>query len=137
MAERLVKWFFFSIGLTILTIILSLMLHGTFSLEIRFSDYTSELLFMSVTLATTAIGDVVELIRKGVHGIHITIILVSLISISLICIFVYEMPIIANALELSINNTLINVFTIVGCLSSLGLGIACQVFLERIEGSSP
>lgn len=48
-----------------------------------------------------------------------------------------EMPIIANALELSINNTLINVFTIVGCLSSLGLGIACQVFLERIEGSSP
>ncbi len=137
MAERLIKWVAFSIGLTILPIILSLILHGTFNLEIHFSDYTSELLFMAVTLAATAIGDVYELIHKGVNGIHITLIFVSLIFISLICIFIYEMPIIANALEISINNTLINVFTVIGCLSSLGIGIVCQVFLERIEGSSP
>lgn len=137
MAERLIKWIAFSIGLTILPILLSLILHGTFNLEIHFSDYTSELLFMAVTLAATAIGDVYEIIHKGVNGIHITLIFISLIFISLICIFVYEIPIIANALSLSINNTLINISTIIGCLSSLGLGIACQVFLERIEGSSP
>ena len=39
MAERLVKWFAFSIGLTILPIILSLILHGTFNIDIHFSDY--------------------------------------------------------------------------------------------------
>lgn len=137
MAERLIKWFAFSIGLTILPIILSVILHVTFNLEIHFSDYTSEFLFMAVTLAATAIGDVYELIQKRINGIHITLIFVSLIFISLICIFIYEMPIIASAMEISINNTLINIFTVIGCLSSLGLGIACQVFLEKVEGSNP
>ena len=35
------------------------------------------------------------------------------------------------------NPKMIDILTTVGCLSSLGLGVACQVFLERIEGSSP
>lgn len=137
MAERLVKWFAFSIGLTILPIILSLILHGTFNIDIHFSDYTSEFLFMAVTLAATAIGDVYELIHKGVNGIHITVMFVSLIFIALICISIYEMQSIGSALQITMNPQMIDVLTAIGCLSSLGLGVACQVFLERIEGSSP
>lgn len=137
MAERLVKWFAFSIGLTILPIILSLILHGTFNLDIHFNDYASEFLFMAVTLAATAIGDVYELIHKGINGIHITVMFVSLIFISLICISIYEMQSIGSALEISMNLEMIDILTVIGCLSSLGIGVACQVFLERIEGSSP
>lgn len=137
MAERLIKWFAFSIGLTILPIVLSLILHGTFNLEIHLSEYTSEFLFMAVTLAATSIGDVVSLIQKGVTGIHITIIFVALIFISLICMSIYEMQNIGSALEISFNPIMINRLTIVGCLSSLGIGIACQVFLEKIEGDNP
>lgn len=134
MAERLIKWFAFSIGLTILPIILSLVLHGTFSLSVHFSEYTSEFLFMAVTLAATAIGDVYELIHKGVNGIHITAMFVSLIFISLICISIYEMQSIGNALQISMNSKMIDILTVVGCLSSLGIGVTCQVYLERIEG---
>ncbi|MCM1505808.1 MAG: hypothetical protein NC177_01555 [Ruminococcus flavefaciens] len=137
MANRIIKWIAFSIGLTILPIILSLIFHLTFNIEIQFSDYTSEFLFMAVTLAATSIGDVFELIHKGINGIHITVIFVSLIFISLVCISIYEMQNIGSALEISINPTMINILTVIGCISSLGIGIACQVFLERIEGSSP
>ena len=92
---------------------------------------------MAVTLAATAIGDVYELIHKGVNGIHITVMFVALIFIALICISIYEMQSIGSALQISINQKMIDVLTAVGCLSSLGLGVTCQVFLERIEGSSP
>lgn len=137
MAERLIKWFAFSIGLTILPVLLSLVLYKTFNLEIHLSDYIGEFLFMAITLAATSIGDVVSLIQKGVTGVHITVFLVALIFISLTCMSIYEMGNIGNALELTFNSILINAFTILGCLSSLGIGIACQVFLERIEGGSP
>ena len=130
-------WLTFSIGLTILPIILSLILHGTFNIDIHFSDYMSEFLFMAVTLSATAIGDVYELIHKGVNGIHITVMFVALIFIALICISIYEMQSIGSALQISMNPKMIDILTTVGCLSSLGLGVACQVFLERIEGSSP
>lgn len=137
MAERLVKWFAFSIGLTILPILLSLILHGTFNIDIHFSDYTSEFLFMAVTLAATAIGDVYDLIRKEVKGTHITVMFIALIFIALICISIYEMQSIGSALQISMNQKMIDIITAVGCLSSLGIGVTCQVFLERIEGSSP
>lgn len=136
MAERLIKWFTFSVGLMILPIILSLIFHGTFNLEIHFSDYTSELLFMAVTLAATSIGDVFELSKKGVNGIHITLMYLSLIFISLICVFIYEIPIIASALSLEVDLNLIDIFTVLGCISSFGIGVTCQVFLERIEGEN-
>lgn len=135
MAERLIKWFAFSIGLTILPIILSLILHITFNLEIEFNDYTSEFLFMAVTLSATSIGDIVSLIQKDVKGVHITIIFVALIFISLICMSTYEMQNIGSALNAPINTTMINILTATGCLSSLGIGITCQVFLEKIEGA--
>lgn len=137
MAERLIKWFAFSIGLTLLPIILSLILHMTFNLEIKFSDYTSEFLFMAVTLAATSIGDIVSLIQKRVTGIHITIIFVALIFIALICISAYEMENIGNALKIPYNPAMINILTIVGSLSSLIIGVFCQVFLEKVEGDSP
>lgn len=136
MAERLIKWFAFSIGLTLLPIALSLILHGTFNIEVHFSDYTSEFLFMAVTLSATSIGDVVSLIQKCIHGIHITIIFIALIFIALICMSTYEMQNIGSALAIAYNPTMINILTITGCLSSLAIGILCQVFLEKIEGDS-
>lgn len=137
MAERLVKWFAFSIVLTIIPIILSLILHVTFNIDIHFSDYISEFLFMAVTLAATAMGDVYELTQKGVKGIHITLMFIALIFIALICISIYEMQSIGSALQTSMNLQMIDILTIIGCLASLGIGVACQVFLEKIEGSSP
>jgi hypothetical protein len=136
MVERLIKWIAFSIGLTLLPIILSLILHETFSIVVHLSDYTSEFLFMAVTLSATSIRDVVSLIQKGVTGIHITVIFVALIFISLICMSTYEMQSIGSALEIAINPTMINTLTITGCLSSLAIGIMCQIFLEKIEGET-
>lgn len=134
MIERLIKWFAFSIGLTLLPIILSLLLHTTFNLEIHFDDYISELIFMAITLSATSIGDIVQLIHKGVTGIHITIIFVLLIFISLICMSIYEMVNIGNALGIEIKQSAINIMTVIGCISSLIIGIMCQVFLDKIEG---
>lgn len=134
MFERLIKWFAFSIGLSLLPIVLSLILHSAFNLETHFSNYTSELIFMSVTLSATSIGDVVSLIQKGVTGIHITIIFIALIFISLICMSIYEMVSISSALEIILNQYMINLLTVVGCFSSLAIGIVCQVFLQKIEG---
>lgn len=136
MAERLIKWFAFSVGLMILPIILSCVLHSTFNLDICFNDYTSEILFIAVTLSATSIGDIYSLMQKGVKGIHITIIFVTLIFISLICIATYEMLDIVNALAISINTKMINVLTFVGLIASLSIGILCQVFLGKIEGDN-
>ncbi|MDE5936207.1 MAG: hypothetical protein K2G83_02240, partial [Ruminococcus sp.] len=74
MAERLIKWFTFSVGLMILPIILSLIFHETFKIDVNFNCYSSELLFIAVTLSATSIGDTYSLIQKGVKGIHLTII---------------------------------------------------------------
>lgn len=134
MAERLIKWFAFSIGLTLLPIVLSLLLRITFNLNVCFEDYISEFIFMAITLAATSIGDVVQLIQKGVTGIHITFIFVVLIFIALICMSIYEMVSIGRALEIDIKQSAINILTIVGCISSLIIGVMCQIFLERIEG---
>ncbi len=137
MAERLVNWFGFSIGLTLLPVLLSLMFRFTFNLEIDLGDYISELLFMAVTLSATSIGDIISIIKKGVTGIHITILMVALIFISLICMSAYEMETISKALEISYNPQMINVLTIIGGLASVVIGVFCQVFLERIEGDNP
>lgn len=136
MAERIIKWFAFSIGLTILPVVFSLIFKMSFNINIQFSDYTNEFLFMAVTLSATSLGDVFSLVKKGVTGIHITIIFVSLIFISLICMCIYEIENIGNALNIDINNHIISVFTVVGCLASLIIGLVCQIFLEKVEGES-
>lgn len=137
MLERLIKWFSFSVGLIVLPMILSIVFRLTFKMDVNFVDYTSELIFMAVTLSATSIGDIVSLIQKGVTGIHITIMLIFLIFISLICISIYEMQTLGSELSIPYDTKYINIFTIVGCLVSLIIGIACQVFLERIEGNIP
>lgn len=134
MIERLIKWFSFSVGLSLLPIILSLFFHGIFNLEIHFSNYTSELIFISVTLSATSIGDIVSILQKGIKGVHITVLLIVLIFISLICVSIYEMVNISNALKIITNTALINLFTIISCISSLTIGIFCQVYLQKIEG---
>ena len=136
MAERIIKWFVFSIGLMTFPIILSIIIHASFNVENHFSDYTSELLFMAVSLATTALGDVFSLLQKGVKGLHLTLTFLALIFIAFICIVIYGLQTIASTLSVLCNQSLINLFTIVGCLSSIGIGLFCQVFLEKIEGKN-
>lgn len=98
MIERLIKWVAFSIGLTILPVLLSIIFKSTFKIDINIEDYTNEFIFMAVTLSATSIGDLVSLIKKGVTGIHITVMLIFLIFISLICISIYEMINLGNSL---------------------------------------
>ena len=134
MAERILKWLAFSIGLILLPIFLSLSIRMVFNLDINLSDYTSEFLFMGVTLATTSLGDIYSLTQKGVKGIHITVLFIVIMFISLVCIFTYGIQKMGVDLSISYDQKMINGLTIVGCISSVITGLLCQVFLEKIEG---
>lgn len=135
MIERLIKWVAFSIGLTILPVLLSIIFKSTFKIDINIEDYTNEFIFMAVTLSATSIGDLVSLIKKGVTGIHITVMLVFLIFISLICISIYEMINLGNSLLIEYDSSLISALTIIGCAGSVIIGIMCQIFLSKVEGA--
>ena len=135
MIERLIKWVAFSIGLTILPVLLSIIFKSTFKIDINIEDYTNEFIFMAVTLSATSIGDLVSLIKKGVTGIHITVMLIFLIFISLICISIYEMINLGNSLLIEYDSSLISALTIIGCAGSVIIGIMCQVFLSKVEGA--
>ena len=135
MIERLIKWVAFSIGLTILPVLLSIIFKSTFKIDINIEDYTNEFIFMAVTLSATSIGDLVSLIKKGVTGIHITVMLIYLIFISLICISIYEMINLGNSLLIEYDSSLISALTIIGCAGSVIIGIMCQIFLSKVEGA--
>lgn len=135
MIERLIKWVAFSIGLTILPVLLSIIFKSTLKIDINIEDYTNEFIFMAVTLSATSIGDLVSLIKKGVTGIHITVMLIFLIFISLICISIYEMINLGNSLLIEYDSSLISALTIIGCAGSVIIGIMCQIFLSKVEGA--
>lgn len=135
MIERLIKWVAFSIGLTILPVLLSIIFKSTFKIDINIEDYTNEFIFMAVTLSATSIGDLISLIKKGVTGIHITVMLIFLIFISLICISIYEMINLGNSLLIEYDSSLISALTIIGCAGSVIIGIMCQIFLSKVEGA--
>lgn len=135
MIERLIKWVAFSIGLTILPVLLSIIFKSTFKIDINIEDYTNEFIFMAVTLSATSIGDLVSLIKKGVTGIHITVMLIFLIFISLICISIYEMINLGKSLLIEYDSSLISALTIIGCAGSVIIGIMCQIFLSKVEGA--
>lgn len=135
MIERLIKWVAFSIGLTILPVLLSIIFKSTFKIDINIEDYTNEFIFMAVTLSATSIGDLVSLIKKGVTGIHITVMLIFLIFISLICISIYEMINLGNSSLIEYDSSLISALTIIGCAGSVIIGIMCQIFLSKVEGA--
>lgn len=135
MIERLIKWVAFSIGLTILPVLLSIIFKSTFKIDINIEDYTNEFIFMAVTLSATSIGDLVSLIKNGVTGIHITVMLIFLIFISLICISIYEMINLGNSLLIEYDSSLISALTIIGCAGSVIIGIMCQIFLSKVEGA--
>lgn len=132
MINRILKWFGFSIGLMILPVLLSVIMHKILEQPIIFETYYKEILFMAVTLSATSIGDIVSLMEKQVKGIHITILLISLIFISLICISIYEIINMSEILELKLDTSIISVLTIIGGVSSLITGTTCQVFLSKV-----
>lgn len=132
MANRILKWFGFSIGLMILPVLLSFIMKKALGIPVIFETYSSEILFMAVTLSATSIGDIVSLIEKQIKGVHITILLILSIFISLICISIYDIINMSEALGLEINTHMINSLTVVGGISSLIAGIVCQVFLSLV-----
>lgn len=156
MAERIIKWVGFSIGLTLVPVLLSVILRFAIHLNVDFNDYTSELLFMAVTLSATTLGDIYDLSKKGVKGWHLTLFLIVLIMIIVVCTGVYMVHTGSGSIYeeiqrrvqnidlqdidyifsfLKVESTIVNVCTIFGCVSSLGIGVACQVFLEKIESN--
>lgn len=132
MANRILRWFGFSIGLMALPVLLSIIMRKVLGFPVIFESYSSEILFMAVTLSATSIGDIVSLIEKQVKGIHITVILIFLIFISLICISVYEIISMSEMLDLQIDKSIINLLTIIGGISSVITGTSCQVFLSKV-----
>lgn len=132
MVNRILRWFGFSIGLMVLPVLLSIIMRKTLGFPIIFETYSSEILFMAVTLSATSIGDIVSLIEKQVKGVHITTLLIVLIFISLICISIYEIINMSEMLNLEINTSMINSLTILGGMSSVITGTVCQVFLSKV-----
>lgn len=132
MANRILRWFGFSIGLMVLPVLLSIIMRKVLGFPVIFESYSSEILFMAVTLSATSIGDIVSLIERQVKGVHITILLIVLIFISLICVSIYEIISMSEILELEINTSIINLLTAIGGISSVITGTACQVFLSKV-----
>ncbi|MCI9567071.1 MAG: hypothetical protein HFF54_03910 [Lawsonibacter sp.] len=132
MANRILRWFGFSIGLMVLPVLLSIIMRKVLGFPVIFESYSSEILFMAVTLSATSIGDIVSLIERQVTGVHITILLIVLIFISLICVSIYEIISMSEILELEINTSIINLLTAIGGISSVITGTACQVFLSKV-----
>lgn len=132
MANRILRWFGFSIGLMALPVLLSIIMRKVLGFPVVFESYSSEILFMAVTLSATSIGDIVSLIEKQVKGVHITVLLILLIFISLICISIYEIINMSKMLDLEINTSMINLLTTIGGISSVITGTACQVFLSKV-----
>lgn len=132
MANRILRWFGFSIGLMVLPVLLSIIMRKVLGFPVIFESYSSEILFMAVTLSATSIGDIVSLIERQVKGVHITILLIVLIFISLICVSIYEIISMSEILELEINTSIINLLTAIGGVSSVITGTACQVFLSKV-----
>lgn len=132
MANRILRWFGFSIDLMVLPVLLSIIMRKVLGFPVIFESYSSEILFMAVTLSATSIGDIVSLIEKQVKGVHITILLIVLIFISLICVSIYEIISMSEILELEINTSMINSLTTIGGISSVITGTACQVFLSKV-----
>ena len=132
MANRILRWFGFSIGLMVLPVLLSIIMRKVLGFPVIFESYSSEILFMAVTLSATSIGDIVSLIERQVTGVHITILLIVLIFISLICVSIYEIISMSEILELEINTSIINLLTAIGGISSVITGTACQVLLSKV-----
>lgn len=132
MANRILRWFGFSIGLMVLPVLLSIIMRKVLGFPVIFESYSSEILFMAVTLSATSIGDIVSLIERQVTGVHITILLIVLIFISLICVSIYEIISMSEILELEINTSIINLLTAIGGIFSVITGTACQVFLSKV-----
>ena len=132
MANRILRWFGFSIGLMVLPVLLSIIMRKVLGFPVIFESYSSEILFMAVTLSATSIGDIVSLIERQVTGVHISILLIVLIFISLICVSIYEIISMSEILELEINTSIINLLTAIGGISSVITGTACQVFLSKV-----
>ena len=132
MANRILRWFGFSIGLMVLPVLLPIIMRKVLGFPVIFESYSSEILFMAVTLSATSIGDIVSLIERQVTGVHITILLIVLIFISLICVSIYEIISMSEILELEINTSIINLLTAIGGISSVITGTACQVFLSKV-----
>ena len=94
----------------VLPVLLSIIMRKVLGFPVIFESYSSEILFMAVTLSATSIGDIVSLIERQVTGVHITILLIVLIFISLICVSIYEIISMSEILELEINTSIINLF---------------------------
>ena len=132
MVNRLLKWLGFSIGLMVLPIVLSAMMYKVYNYSVAFDTYSSEILFIAVTISATSIGDIVSLIEKQVKGVHITALLVISIFISLVCIAFYEMIKVNEILKLELNSNFINLVVASGMISSLITSLLCQVFLSKV-----
>ncbi len=132
MINRILKWFFFSIGIMVLPILLSVIMRKMLGYPVYFKTYSSEMLFMAVTLSATSIGDVVSLIEKQVKGTHITVLLIISIFVSLICIAIYEIIEMSEILTLELNSSMINQLTISGIILSVVTGTMCQVYLSKV-----
>ena len=83
MAERLVNWFGFSIGLTLLPVLLSLIFRFTFNLDINLGDYIAITIY-GCNLSSYIYWRSYFIIKKESQA-HISQSLVAFIFISLIC----------------------------------------------------
>lgn len=139
MGERLLKWLFFSVGLTFIQVLLSIVLCFLLNLEIEMNNYISELLFMAVTLSATSLGDVFALNQKGVKGIPITLLFLVLIFLILSSSAIYNFSImkdaLSDALKNSINDKKLFELTLWMCGLSAFFGVICQIYLEHVENS--
>ncbi len=132
MINRLLKWFGFSVGFMILPVIISVITHNILQVPVSFEEYLSEILFMSVTLTATSIGDIVSLVNKRVNGTQITIFLILLIMIALICISAYVIISVGQIKELTIDYKFVKVLTICSGIASLLISGSCQAFLSKV-----
>ena len=135
--RRLVLWLGFSIGFMILPIILSAAIYLVIGAKISIEIYIKEILFISVTLAATSLGDVFSLAKKGAAGLITTLMFVALVMMSLFCTAIYMIVNTCEALNATYDVALVNKATLILLIISFIISGSCQVFLAVVEGSKP
>ena len=133
-ADRLISWLGFSIGLMVLPIALSIIMYVILKAQVHFEMYIKEMLLIIVTLAATSMNDVYALTKKGIHDWRTTSLLVSLVLVALFSISIYVIVNMCSLLSLEYNTQIVNHIIILFGFFSFIISGGCQAFLANIEG---
>lgn len=138
MAKKLIRWFTYTILFALLPIAISLMLRFVFTSSIRQYNYAAELLFFTLMVSATTLGDIKDFNKQIGKDILMTIFFSTLLLLSIVSSILYSCSIICNIIESVKIDLYGNILILSICVSLLSsvLGTIVQILLAKVEVQS-